>query len=231
MEKYRNLFISDYLNIWHEEFRLGMEASLGKCLMRKRWPGRSGSAVPRWQRGDQVLEVNRGGKKEKGRREGKKGQKLEPELRKPPRRCAWFRSTCAYTALSLRTPSQRVCVSFLWWELWKWARLSFWMDWLWNGGNLSRMGRWSLCWTQWKQEMETGVNKRMKLPSPPNFQNPGEGHKGCYSIFRFFFPDWTDLEASPASDSDRHPKTKEAQVITDNTGNRYCWTNVCQTES
>ena len=30
MEKYRNLFISGYLNIWHEEFLLGMEASLGK---------------------------------------------------------------------------------------------------------------------------------------------------------------------------------------------------------
>ena len=45
--KYWNLFISGYLNIWHEEFLLGMEASLGKRLMRKRWPGRSGSAVPR----------------------------------------------------------------------------------------------------------------------------------------------------------------------------------------
>lgn len=65
-----------------------MEASLGKRLMRKRWPGRSGSAVPRWQRGDQVLEVNRGGKKEKGNGESKKGQKLELKLQKPPRQCA-----------------------------------------------------------------------------------------------------------------------------------------------
>ena len=129
------------------------------------------------------------------------------------------------------SPSQRLCVSFLWWELWKWARLSFWMGWLWNGGNLSRMGRWSLRWTQWKQELETGGNERMKLPSSPNFQNLGEGHKGHYSFFRYFFSDWTDLEASPASDAGRHPKTKEAQVITGNTGNRYCWTNVYQTLS
>ena len=112
MEKYRNLFVSGYLNIWHEEFLLGMEASLGKCLMRKTWPGRSGSAVPRWQRGEQLLEVNRGGKKEKGSGESKKGQKLAPELWKPPRRCVWFRSTCAYTARSLLPKLTRVWAFF-----------------------------------------------------------------------------------------------------------------------